>query len=206
MVRTLGAPYLRQWSEIEQFAEKAFAALFLMAATVIIVVVIPPTWAVLIAIALGRAWGLWLVYWGRCRARRGIWCACGAFDDFVQLSPIQPDATAFGAIVDFHAATVGHHKSFVVYRAAHLFLHHVFRFINGERDFAFKLGRRDFAGVWRADAACQSSAMAAWSSQAVAMASPQESMAFRCLQGNLLSSCTPGSFGVRPRADPIIEV
>lgn len=40
-------------------------------------------------------------------------------DDLVQLAPIQPDASAFRAIVDLDPAPVGHDKGFSIDGAAH---------------------------------------------------------------------------------------
>ena len=110
-------------SEIKQLAQKAFAALFLVAAPVIIIVVITAAGAVIFVVSLRGARGFGLIdrLRGRARGRGrgGGCCAKRTFDDFVKFATIQPDATAFGAIVDFHAATVGHDEGFIVYGAAH---------------------------------------------------------------------------------------
>lgn len=42
-------------------------------------------------------------------------------DDLVQLTPVQPNASAVGAIVDFHALSVSHKKPRIALRAWHPF-------------------------------------------------------------------------------------
>ena len=43
----------------------------------------------------------------------------GAFDDFVQFTFVEPDSSAFGAIINFNSLFIGHYKGFVTIRAIH---------------------------------------------------------------------------------------
>ena len=65
-----------------------------------------------------------------------------AFDDLVQLAPVQPDAAAFRAIVDLDPAAISHHQRFVVHRAAHRVLHSRCSPLDGVANAGHK-GRKD---------------------------------------------------------------
>lgn len=43
----------------------------------------------------------------------------GAFDDFIQFAPIEPDATAVWAVVNFHAVSIGHQQVYIAVWALH---------------------------------------------------------------------------------------
>jgi hypothetical protein len=43
----------------------------------------------------------------------------GAFNDFVQFTPVKPDAPALRAIVNLDPTTIGHHQSLIVHWASH---------------------------------------------------------------------------------------
>jgi hypothetical protein len=127
--------------EVEQLAQKAFAAFSFVAASVVVVVVIVTATAVRFGVGLGcAAWWFWLVGGLRGRARwRGRVGRSRTFDDLVQLAAVQPDATAFGAIVNLYSATVGDDEGFVVYWAAHGFSFAINWPLDGECGLWFKL-------------------------------------------------------------------
>jgi hypothetical protein len=124
-VRNECAPYeaaVRVGLEIEQLAQEAFAAFSFVAASVVIVIIVVTAAAWRFGVGLGgtaRGFGLVDGLRGWARGSLGGGGTGGAFDDLVQLATVQPDATAFRAIVDLYSATVGHNEGFVVYWAAH---------------------------------------------------------------------------------------
>lgn len=109
-------------ASVEQSAQKRTVPSSPISVAMMVVVMtgmtfVPMTIVVVISRLRGRRrWSSALIRAGLCPARTGLVCQ-GSFDDFVEFAAVQPDTTAFRAIVDLDTLTFTHKKVHAAERA-----------------------------------------------------------------------------------------